>query len=203
MTAQIVAIVALCISWIWWVTLVIGASAMLVLQVAWCCKITKCGLTAAAILSSLTALLCFFAGVWTIVKWKNVTWCHVFVVIQDDDYDYYDDDFFYPDDDSRDFCPEVAWAVVAFVDCALWALAAYCIFYFVTSGRYDQAAACLVEQEQEVEEGVAVEIATVIAIPAPNAPALLSPTATAIYLPQDQEIKFANKSLSQDHENQV
>jgi hypothetical protein len=90
MAGQIVAIVALCISWIWWVTLVIGVPAMLVLQVAWCCKMTKCGLKAAAILSSLTALVCLFTGVWIIVTWNNGTYCHVFVVIQDDNY--YDDD---------------------------------------------------------------------------------------------------------------
>jgi hypothetical protein len=150
MTGQIVAIVAFCISWIWWVTFVIGAPAMLVLQVAWCCKMTKCGLTAAAVLSSLTALSCFFAGVWIITTWNNDSWCRVFKVIQNDDYN--DRDYH---DRSRDDCPEVAWAVVAFVDCALWTVTAYCIFYFVNSGRYEQAAACAVEQEQE-EEGVAV-----------------------------------------------
>jgi hypothetical protein len=175
MTGQIVAIVAFCISWIWWVTFAIGAPAMLVLQVAWCCKMTKCGLTAAAVLSSLTALSCFFAGVWMILQWKNDYWCHVFVVTQDDDYAWYDAD-----------CPEVAWAVVAFVDCALWTVTAYCIFYFVNSGRYEQAAACAVEQEQE-EEGVAVEMAAVTAIPAPYATAPFSPTGTVACLPQDLE----------------
>jgi hypothetical protein len=182
MTGQIVAIVAFCISWIWWITFAIGTPAMIVLQVAWCCKMTKCGLTAAAILSSLTALGCLFAGVWMIREWKNDKWCHVFVVIQNDDYnDWYDDD-----ETAPDYCSEGAWAVVAFVDCALWTVAAYCLFYFVNSGRYDPAAACSVEQEQEAE-GVVVEMATVTAIPAPHATAPLSPTATATYLTPDLE----------------
>jgi hypothetical protein len=115
MTGQIVAIVALCISWIWWVTLVIGAPAMLVLQVAWCCKMTKCGLKAAAILSSLTALGCLFTGVWIILEWKNDIWCDVFVLMPND-HDYNNPWY----DDHPDHCAEVAWAVVAFVDCALW-----------------------------------------------------------------------------------
>ena len=141
----------------------------------------KCGLMAAAILSSLTALGCLFAGIWIIVEWKYDRHCHVFLVIWDDD-DSYTSEY------GPDYCNEVAWAVVAFVDFALWAVAAYCLFYFVGSGRYEQAAACSVEEQEE--ERVAVEMAAVTAIPAPNAPAPFSPTATVatvIYLSPDLE----------------
>ncbi len=113
--------------------------------------------------------MCLFAGVWIITTWNNENWCHVFLVIQDDE-----DDDWYNDDDN---CPEVAWAVVAFVDCALWTVTAYCIFYFVNSGRYEQAAACAVEQEQE-EEGVAVEMAAVTAAPYATAPFSSAATVT-------------------------
>jgi hypothetical protein len=80
---------------------------------------------------------------------------------------------------NRNYCSEVVGAVVAFVDCALWAVVALCIF--VNSGRYEQTTACSVKQEQE-EEGVAVKMAAVTAIPAPYATAPFSPTATVTCL---------------------
>jgi hypothetical protein len=106
MTAQILSVVAFFISWIWWVTFLLSAPLMLMLQVVWCCRMQKGGLRAAGILSTLSALGSLFAGIWILIKWRDSGWCSVFVITRDYNNNNYD----------GDYCHEVAWAVVAFIN---------------------------------------------------------------------------------------
>jgi hypothetical protein len=88
---------------------------MIVLQIVWCCRMTKAGVIAAGVMSTLTTVFSTFAGVWAIVQWKDSRYCHVFTLTDDDNYNrdyYYGDDYYYY---YADYCNEVAWAVVAFI----------------------------------------------------------------------------------------
>jgi len=130
LTAQIISIVAFCVSWLWYVTLILGAVAMVLLQVIWCCRMKKSGVYASFIIAALASIGCIIAGVIMIVQWKGDTYCHVFTVTNDN----FDDDFY----DWGDYCKEQAWAAIAFITGTLWATTAGFILYFVTSGRYER-----------------------------------------------------------------
>ena len=136
MTSQIVAILALCISWIWWVTFIISLPATILLQVMWCRKIKKLGVMAVVYFSILAALCSLFAGIWIIVDWKGEKWCKVFTVTMDDDW-WQDDDYW----TESDYCQETAWAIAAFCGCILWIIVAANLFYFV-SRRINRICRC-------------------------------------------------------------
>jgi hypothetical protein len=75
---------------------------------------SKAGIISTAIMSTITTILSLFAGVWTVTQWKGDTYCHVWVLIDDDKYygGYnYNDDYNYP---RPDYCNETGWGVVAF-----------------------------------------------------------------------------------------
>jgi hypothetical protein len=132
MTAQILSIVAFLVSWIWYVTFILGGVAFIIMQVIWCCRVRRAGLISTIVISSLTSVGCFVAGGIMIVKWKGERMCHVFTVTDDDTSPYNDDMFNY------DYCDEVAWAVVGFVTGFLWLATAVCVLVFVVSGRYER-----------------------------------------------------------------
>ncbi|KAL3940210.1 MAG: hypothetical protein SGARI_001075, partial [Bacillariaceae sp.] len=131
LAAQVLSVVAFLVSWLWYVTFIIGIVAMSLMQVTWCCRVKKTGLVIALVICGLAAAACAVAGVLMIVQWKGDTYCHVFVMNDD----FRNDDIYWP---SGDYCNEAAWAGVAFVVGALWAAAAICILYFTTSGRYNR-----------------------------------------------------------------
>jgi len=126
--AQIISVVAFLISWVWWVTFIIGTAALALLQIVWCCRQTKAGLLASAAVSALATLMCVLCGIYILVVWKSAKWCWVFYLESDDD----DDDYY---GNNYDYCKEGAWAAVAFVSGVLWFAVTGCILYFVKSGR--------------------------------------------------------------------
>jgi hypothetical protein len=129
LTAQALSIIAFLVSWIWYVTFILGAVAMIVMQVIWCCRVRRAGLVWSIIISALTSLGCFVAGGLMIVKWKGDEFCHVFTVTGTTN----DDDIM-----NNDYCNEVAWAVVGFITGFLWAATAVCVLVFVMSSRYER-----------------------------------------------------------------
>mmetsp|Transcript_515 Transcript_515/g.573 ORF Transcript_515/g.573 Transcript_515/m.573 type:complete len:231 (+) Transcript_515:89-781(+) len=134
--AQIIAIVAVLISWIWWVPFFIGFICFVLLQVIWCCRQNKIGLYISAGISTLAAVTCTIAGIVMIVVWKDHVWCSVWRLTDDDDDDY---NTIYAADTSYtppDYCEEGIWAVVAFITAVLWFATTGCILYFVKSGRH-------------------------------------------------------------------
>jgi hypothetical protein len=180
MTAQILSAIAFCMSWIWWVTFLLSAPLMFMLQAVWCCRMKKGGLRAAGILSTLSALGSLFAGIWILIKWKNEKWCEVFVLTNDD----YDADYYY-DYYNYDNCREVAWAVVAFINFALFAVAAHCLFHFVHY-RFDKVLAAAGEEQEDESDTAAIAMVDVspITTTATAPPMYIDdiPSVTAIYV---------------------
>jgi len=128
-TAQIISIVAFLISWIWWVTFIVGGICCILLQVIWCCRQGKIGLYISAGISFVAAITCIIAGIYMIVFWKDRPYCSVFQLLRDD---YYMDGYRSEYSD----CREGIWVVVAFGTALLWFATSGCIFYFVKSGRH-------------------------------------------------------------------
>ena len=62
--AQVISIIAFLISWIWWVTFIIGLVCMVVLQLLWCCRQKDTnGLYASMALSAVAGICCVVAGI--------------------------------------------------------------------------------------------------------------------------------------------
>lgn len=146
-SAQILAIVAVLFSWIWWVTLIISGVAMIVLQIIWCCRQNKFGFLASIIVTALAAFMNLFTSIWIFIVWRRAEYCYPFdwyVGYRDDDYinAIYDDDFsvaeFEYESNYRywDDCPEVIWGSVAAVSTAIWIASFACLLHFVCSGRH-------------------------------------------------------------------
>jgi len=141
-TAQIVSIFAFLISWFWWVTFFVSTTALILVQIIWCCQESRGAFLATSVVSSVAAITCLFAGIWMLVVWRDANFCLPFlwfVEIDDDDYSNYHDDYSNYHDDyvySPDYCNEGAWASVAFVDTALWLTVNACMLYFVYGGRH-------------------------------------------------------------------
>lgn len=128
--AQVISIIAFLISWLWWVTFVVGLICLVLLQLLWCCRQNKIGLYISAGISALAGVTCTIAGIVMIIVWKDQAWCSIFTLT--DGYSYYDDYSNY----SNDYCSEESWAVAAFVTAVLWFSTTGCILYFIKSGRH-------------------------------------------------------------------
>jgi len=152
-TAQILSIIAIFISWIWWVGFIISVIALVLHQIIWCCRQSRCGLIANQVISIIAGLCCVFAGVFFLVARKNVYWCDPFTL-------YYDDDDYYSSG-RYDYCPEKAYATVAFVDAVLWFAAAGCTIAFLKTGRYDRWEAALSKTSKSDTSPEAVEMGNV------------------------------------------
>jgi len=163
-TAQIISIVAFLISWIWWVTFIVGGICCILLQVIWCCRQGKIGLYISAGISFVAAITCIIAGIYMIIFWKDRPYCSVFQLLRDD---YYMDGYRSEYSD----CREGIWVVVAFGTALLWFATSGCIFYFVKSGRHTK-------WEEKLLQATAVDTAT-----ATTATTTAVATANAVTIP--------------------
>jgi len=141
-TAQVISIVAFLISWLWWVTFIIGLICFVLLQVIWCRRQNRTGLYISAGISTVAAATCVVAGIVMIVLWKDKIYCDIFRLTGDDDLDETFEKYYNKRDDddtavyvTPDYCEEQIWAVVAFITAVLWFATTGCILYFVKSGR--------------------------------------------------------------------
>lgn len=122
MTAQGLAIVAIFFSWGFWVTGLLGFAAFVMLQVAWCCRMNKCGLIAAGVFACLDAAGCAAVGIYLLATFAGE---------DDDSYYYYsedDDTVFYYDSSAA-----TAWGVVCLIGAFLWTGVGVCTFVFACS----------------------------------------------------------------------
>ena len=72
--AQVLSIIAFLMSWIWWVTFIIGFVCMVVLQCIWCCR--QKGVKALNVTMAFSAVAgsyCVMAGILMLVLWKDRT----------------------------------------------------------------------------------------------------------------------------------
>jgi len=157
-TAQIISIVAFLISWLWWVTFIVGGICLVLLQVIWCCRQNKIGLYISAGISFVAAITCTVAGIVMIILWKDNVYCQIWLLTDGyDGNDYYTPDKGYPE--KPDYCEEGIWAAVAFVTALLWFATSGCILYFVKSGRHTKWEEKL--QATADAETTAIEMGTV------------------------------------------
>ena len=157
--AQIISIVAFLVSWIWWVTFVIGLAATISLQVVWCVRRNRCGLFALAGVSAFAGATSFIAGIYMLVAWKNSTYCRAFSL---QTFKFNDDYINYTV--SSDYCNEGGYAMMAFVTGILWFAATGCILYFVTSGRHAKCEEDDTNNNNNGEGATATATATAIEI---------------------------------------
>ncbi len=151
--AQVLSILAMFIAWIWWVSFIISIVALVLHQVLWCCRQSRAALISMQVISIIAALLSLFVGVFFLVARKNASWCDPFTLIYDDD-NYYETRY--------DHCPEKAFAIVAFVEAALWFAVAGCNIAFLKTGRYDKWEASL---SKSTGGNTAVEMGNIEATP--------------------------------------
>jgi len=169
--AQIISIFAFLVSWIWWLTFLIGLVCMAILQIIWCCRQNKIGLLASSGLAALASVMCFVAGIIMLVLWKDKRYCQIFVF--DSNHSWKDDDDFY-DYQRHDHCREGAWSIVAFFTGIMWFTVAGCIFYFVKSGRHAKWEAKFVcdnnNNNNDATTTTAIEMGAVSATATPTTP---------------------------------
>ena len=89
-TAQIISIIAFLVSWVWWVTFIVGSISLALLQLVWCCRQSKTGMFVSVGISTLAGITCTIAGVVMIVVWKDQKNCSVFTLTDGSEDDYYD-----------------------------------------------------------------------------------------------------------------
>jgi len=191
-TAQILSIVAVLTSWLWWPTLAISFEAMVLLQIVWCCRQNKMGIMVTQVIAVAAALLCIGAGIFELVVLKRATWCGIFYFNDanlDDDFTAYDD------------CKEQMFALLSFVTAALWLVSAGFAIFFVKSGRYAKREERLSQQqpqtvenenqdcEGEVPATTMVELSSIVPVEIPVA------AATLIFIPPEVAQKVDEESL--------
>jgi len=171
-SAQILSIVAFFMAWVWWVSFTIGSIALVLLQIIWCCRPTRAGIIAAHIVCVVASLACIFAGIFLLIARKDSFWCVPFTLYSDDDFGYsfdYEDDYYVNRTDYRtDYCPEKIYAIISFVDAALYLAAAHFTIMFVRTGRYAKWEALYItsndDDDDNNNDGEAVATATASAV---------------------------------------
>jgi hypothetical protein len=133
-TAQILAILAIFFSWVWWPTLIINSVGLVMFQVPWFCRQTEGVLQGSLAVAGLTALCQLGLGIYVLVDfrwWPTGTFrCEPFSL--------WSDKFVYRDDftSPHDNCREDVWGTIAIVCAVLWAGAFGCLLHFIRSGRH-------------------------------------------------------------------
>jgi hypothetical protein len=140
---MILSIVTMLLSWIWWPTFVINWAGMAMFQIFWCCRNGFGTLYATIAVALFCCLAHLGVGLYALLAFANKEDCEEFSLYS---YDYsYDieipDDFWPVTEQSwrygyDDRCNEKVWATIAFICGILWAAVAFCVFYFVKSGRH-------------------------------------------------------------------
>ena len=128
---QILAILATCVSWVWWVTFLLSFMVMILFQVFWCCRHSKNFVSACVVLAGVCSLVSFGVGVYVSVTWTPWNFCEPWFLDNDDGY-VTDDE--YPG--GYDECAKWVWATIAYLCAALWAGAGVITYRFVRTGRH-------------------------------------------------------------------
>ena len=77
---------------------------------------TKAGVIAVGVMSTLTFGLSIFSGAWIHYNWKEYLYCPVWVLFDiNDEYDHYDDPRML-ESEPYYYCHEEGWAILAFFD---------------------------------------------------------------------------------------
>jgi len=128
-SAQVLSIVAVIISWVFWGTFIISLSGFILYQTVWCRRQSRCGLVAAIVICVLAASLNLFSAIFFFMTKKDSKWCEPFTMMSDDNP--YDDGYY-----SYNYCDHIAWSIVSFVGAAFWLAAAGLTAKFLYGGNY-------------------------------------------------------------------
>ena len=101
---------------------------MVLLQILWCCRQSKHSVYASAAIALIASFASLFAGIVTLVHWKDKTFCDMLVLGSGKLSN--DDTFF------LDFCPQNLSGTISIVCGSLWLAVAFCMFYFAKSKRH-------------------------------------------------------------------
>ena len=139
-TAQVLTIFAVSVSWVWWVTFIISSLGMAAFQILWCCRNGKAMIYGFAVIAGVCSLAEVGVGIFALVVLRKARGCEAFNM------DFYgtdrrvlshvDDDRYFTSFSDYDDCNEAAWASVAFVGATFWAASAICMFVFAWSGQH-------------------------------------------------------------------
>lgn len=134
-SAQLLSMLCLFVSWVWWVTFVINLAALLPIQIIWCSRQTKAWMLATVAVAILSGLASIGTGVYVATVYPEHTQCLVFtgsLRSLDDDDPFYDSAYKH-----ADHCNEVLWATIAIICGFLWFVVAGLIAHFVRSGAHE------------------------------------------------------------------
>jgi len=128
-TAQILSIVTLFVSWIFWGSFIVNVVAVILVQIPWCCRqssgtlYTTFAVAVTACLSSMGVgiyVLEVFDDKLNCYPWDLSNWGHQDDLIKNDFAE----------------CKYQTWAAIAFVCAFLWMIVSVLLAFFVSSGRH-------------------------------------------------------------------
>jgi hypothetical protein len=139
-SAQILSIIAIFLSWANGITLTLGIVAFVCLQIVWCCRMGKCGLITTGVLSMIAGVCSVVVGILILaVPGSTSTLCAT-IESNPDQYDNtFNDDHFNPNNpDFQSHCTVGlnVFIAVAFVGGALWLIISLLLFTFACGSRY-------------------------------------------------------------------
>lgn len=129
-TAQVLSLLAVFLSWVWWLTFFLGMLGMVLFQLLWCTRMSASAIYGHIAIATITSVLNLVVGIYVIVAWRDRDWCSPFSLAADDDATYmFNSTYNYE-------CSYEVWFAIALICSLLWGAAAACLFYFVKSGSH-------------------------------------------------------------------
>jgi uncharacterized membrane protein len=191
MTAQVLSIIALALSFFsgwWWVMLILGLPCFVLLQIAWCCALNKCGFITGGVLGLVGAGVTLVFGIISLIAViEYVDYCDSY------SYSYYNDNYTYNCYDDSVESVLYTWMILSFIATALWMVVGIMTLCFACGDRYQNLENQLKEASPApaAAQGAPVPVqATKSAVPvaAHQAPVVATPappatTTTVTHLP--------------------
>ncbi len=133
MMAQILSIVALLFSWIWWVTFVVSLVGTVSFLFLWCKRMSTRSLCVYVWMARGIAIFHFGLALYCWIALRRTMACKVFhQLIDDDDDNNYNYNYYW----YNDSCNEKLFGFLALVCSLLWTACSLCLSKFVSSGRH-------------------------------------------------------------------
>jgi hypothetical protein len=156
-TGQAISFVALMLSFGFIFTWFFGLVAWLMLTIAFCCRMNKCGFITAGVFGILAGVGSLIAGISILTTW-GANFCYGNRYSDDDIYYYYDDDDYYS------VCNFTLWGWLSLIGGALWLTSSILVFVFTCGSRIDKY------KTAELDEGHndIPAVATIMAPPSPT-----------------------------------
>lgn len=184
-TAQVLSIVAVFLSWVWWVFFLTSIIGMVLLQVIWCCRQNRATVFVSAAVAMINGLASVGLGIFALTVLSTQEYCDVFYMYVGWS-DYYDR--------NHDYCEQKKWAAIAFVCGILWFIVVGLTLFFVTSGRHAKWEERIGNKDGHDKNNKAASDAVELGM-VPVAPPLAEPAvATAVALPESGKVDDSNNN---------